>query len=1176
MSILIVAAIALAAFLLLDKLVLPWISKIEFKRGKIPEIQKLVWISIISIARLFSLTTFLVYASFWTLLNLISLFGNSGRIAGSLLSGLISANNLVSQISSEKSYWILIISALIFIIIVTRSVKIYALTIYENLKKKQEANQLEFIPPTSDMYLMQQELEKAENGLKELNYINPAELSEEEKSVVSENFAFLDRFIPALRNAIIDVDIRRRIIAEVELKNQRQNKSMSFLSRVSTFFTSKGMVYSISSLNKNLARITIVFLVLSFLSANGNLLNKEIYSQSNKLSSMIVDAKQKKIDSEYIKVTEIESEENDELTEDDQQIARLIARRAELQIARSLLNNSIQFQQASAFKVSANIQKQNILKSFSTNADGSVKKGLEFMKIGQNVDSELSEIKFGKHWYEKASTSLNANAPQTSAGKKLEQELLSRAKTSKGSWKAIKTDFVKSFSTRASVNDVFGLLVQESIAEFADDAAKSTVTRELTESITKNVSKNTLTKWVDYKTKEFATDIFADKKVTLESAFDNIASMNSPEDKFIKFGLENSDIPIKKQVITNFSEFPSTIEVDEFTRIQKNKTVNSLVKISRSIDQPLATFAEAASNFKYHFPGQLGNASNTTASRVLAQSTTSSFDNILLEGVAQVGSETLKGLGKNSSRTSFSRARSFTRLKGFRRIGGVLIGREPENLGNSDADFVDFSWNLIGNQTTLSLTRKDGKKIEVGPFDTDIASQALAYAADERPIATTMISAKPVPYLKILVHPALINTRLGCESVGLDRLVDKYALGIPMVEEAMNQRALGDILYKFVVYKLIQRSITENFEEDLADEVLFKLEISPQDLSITDNWNNIYALRSILNNPSKSVIAAKPESYNKELVTDIIKSLESSSNDPKKFIEDLEENNIYEKLIDVESSDLQSTFNERGLNEYFYFSDPEAQAVTTVYHLINKYILVNPEEWSGVREMEYNVDKDLNFVMHQGNNPLYPLRFMRQVVLTSLYQDTENIEAEDDDPWEFPELKKDKIIENAVLDSVYNNNNYKDKALLERMTSFTLAQRLFKAILNGDLGVNFPLEKLQSFMEATKIHVVEVATPTWNVTRLRKFLINRILADLDSSSIETKVSNDFRDAAYEYYKTTNINVDFFDARAYKEFVMAYENLILTFRYGESVDLDSYKEFIDANEIHSNKNLEPCK
>ena len=117
-------------------------------------------------------------------------------------------------------------------------------------------------------------------------------------------------------------------------------------------------------------------------------------------------------------------------------------------------------------------------------------------------------------------------------------------------------------------------------------------------------------------------------------------------------------------------------------------------------------------------------------------------------------------------------ARSFSRLVGFRRIGGVLIGRPPS--AEPHLDFTGFDWQNTG-QVKLTLKRGDGRNIVLGPFRPEIVHLAMACAADGRPITATMVTAAPLRELKILLHPALEDTAIGCRAIEVDRLVDRFA-----------------------------------------------------------------------------------------------------------------------------------------------------------------------------------------------------------------------------------------------------------------------------------------------------------------------------------------------------------------------------------------------------------------
>eukprot|EP01034_Spumella_vulgaris_P006275 gene6275-7992_t len=115
-------------------------------------------------------------------------------------------------------------------------------------------------------------------------------------------------------------------------------------------------------------------------------------------------------------------------------------------------------------------------------------------------------------------------------------------------------------------------------------------------------------------------------------------------------------------------------------------------------------------------------------------------------------------------------SRSFTRLRGSVRVGGVLIGADPTT--GAPLDVRDIGWRVDGATLALTLKLAD-RTIDVGRFDGETVQQALAYAADERPTTVTMTSGPLMPkILRVHLHPSLVDTELGCHMIELDRFVD--------------------------------------------------------------------------------------------------------------------------------------------------------------------------------------------------------------------------------------------------------------------------------------------------------------------------------------------------------------------------------------------------------------------
>jgi len=145
---------------------------------------------------------------------------------------------------------------------------------------------------------------------------------------------------------------------------------------------------------------------------------------------------------------------------------------------------------------------------------------------------------------------------------------------------------------------------------------------------------------------------------------------------------------------------------------------------------------------------------------------------------------------------------------------------------------------------------------------------------------------------------------------------------------------------------------------------------------------------------------------------------------------------------------------------------------------ITDLIKVSTDLWSGVREMDYVIDTELSFL--RNTNPeisnVFPLRFTEQVayVPTSEYANLPSAET----PWEFPKLTGNNVLNRLVYQGVQGKS--KDRILFARMKSFTLAQRIFRAAVNGDLGYEFPLEKLHDLARETQASLTPMETPSWN------------------------------------------------------------------------------------------------
>lgn len=116
------------------------------------------------------------------------------------------------------------------------------------------------------------------------------------------------------------------------------------------------------------------------------------------------------------------------------------------------------------------------------------------------------------------------------------------------------------------------------------------------------------------------------------------------------------------------------------------------------------------------------------------------------------------------------------------RVRGVIVGQA---YSGRPLDVTDLRWTFQrparrGDSTRVRLAVKlieDGRARwqAIGAFDAGVLNQAIRYAADGRVVATTIMAGegKVIGRLTYL-HPALVDTPLGCRIIESDRWVDTF------------------------------------------------------------------------------------------------------------------------------------------------------------------------------------------------------------------------------------------------------------------------------------------------------------------------------------------------------------------------------------------------------------------
>lgn len=497
---------------------------------------------------------------------------------------------------------------------------------------------------------------------------------------------------------------------------------------------------------------------------------------------------------------------------------------------------------------------------------------------------------------------------------------------------------------------------------------------------------------------------------------------------------------------------------------------------------------------------------------------------------------------ETTGRARIARAHSYSRLRGFARVGGVLIGRDPEtSIAVPKIDIIDFHFSISpmpNSDLMLEVEHGDGTRVMLGPYNPAIAHFALAYAADGRPTTVSMISAEPLHDLKVLLHPALVDTGLGCRAIRLDQFVDEFGWHEPGVGTSRKQasdehhglialfrKAWAERFFavttalepelsferleeshnrKLEEYSRIVDSINQLRSSEVARDLRDILGVLRSERELEDLKRE---LEDLQRRAERSSIFSGLVSEFRPLADSIKESklplsadvaLNALRGEPARLLQPLRERpeyfdssllNVLERCAATISAESDPT----ELSNCVRMAVTALSQIQLYRHSEHFSWLAPPPQivtWSGVRERPYELDKELNFAKVTRDPKEGPLRFIIQNAMPNrplltksdtpwyLLSDDETGLVPDIEPWELTEL------EDALHDAIHKgiSDNPEALSVLMDFTEFTVLQRLFRAVFDGRLGLRFPIEKFSHLARDTGAHInpKEIRTPRWN------------------------------------------------------------------------------------------------
>ncbi len=943
-----------------------------------------------------------------------------------------------------------------------------------DLARKQQEEGLEDLPPTSEMNVVSRQAEKILSALRK-----------ESDPSVREH---LEQVLEQAKEMMQGLDVRRRLQFRFEPETPSSDRDLK--TRVQIFFSSKGWLGCIGKGGKAISYAGLAALMISLLSFNSGAVEEGLSERIVQLEDLRISAERKDLQSEFERVVlpsgESAALDSTPVSDEEEAVTiDLLARAFE----DSLLDLPEFRPTTKSIRVAAKAVRSQLARSAILDAAQAVapsSNSLSFDSAGVKANGLGDMERLGLSLVEQGQ---NAIGPRTKIGKAFAARLRAeKAMVGSNAWQNLvgKLSAARgSFSSPMDTAEIGRMLTGEIFGTAVDGVLPST-DNVLANSVRAAASKAGTASCEELfavKYQQFLVDICEASNLT-----DGLANFGSrtgaPVAKDVQRAISNiaSELPDFEHTIELLRNHPPSVSTPPSSAANLKKSMSWVDGTRNLFPQGALSpemFTDTLLSYDDLAPRRLGVEVGTNLGQALAKYDPTWFG----KGATNAGPTGLKLTGKAAARSlsNFARGGNFRAMRGFWRVGGVVIGQEPE--GGTELDFVGLDWVEAGDsEISLILTPAAGEPITLGPYDKQTVHRALIYAADGRPLAVTMTTAPPLADLKIHVHSALIDTALGRSAVELDRFVDKFSPDGPKTKRKNRMEQIG---CELAFYELARTSRILSLFAKAESGFLKKLFAGSQGAAnavvaqagqlgglVTVEDLDLDVLRGILldevtkSNPS-SLLLLKPEYFDRALVDALIELLEADS--------DITLDELTSRLCTRRWPTLK--------NKRFRADDDFRRFVVSER---GKRILADSpstETWSGVREAAFELSADLSFLQWDGNlDEADPLEFMIQVAFVTppsfLPLGGPDPEAYIDPcPFEFTELEGG--IWRSIVEGTEGRNA--DRQVLNHMIEFALLQRLFRTTLGGGFGDGFPMEKLAELTTTTgSPPSPEKVTPRWH------------------------------------------------------------------------------------------------
>lgn len=702
--------------------------KLEFRTGKPLRVGLL---AILEHLRKYVATALVVYASVWLVLQIT----NGDPATPDAMNRLLRKIDAISvAFKPFTEWWVRLAAVLSFLILATLSMRWLSTGFYDYIRdeidrllhaRDNKSAEWKTLTPTKEM-------EEETSSLKKL---------QRKRDKIAANTGYegdlqrLDEQIKDQQSLILLLDTLRRI----DLAPENSAAPSGFWGRGRQLLFSKGLLSDVKGVSKVLSYGTRVLLCLSLLSVSATGIVEGLALRQLHVEQLKVNLDLNKARKEHARNVGFQDPSSPEETK------RAIAYSARALETAVLSNNDWRPSMSSARPahnleaeadwVRISVRQQLSVPNRTSEASSQPSKdthpkpdgnelGLEFVK---SIPSEGPRTRLGRY-FEKYLTTTGTGPEKQAAVTAYRKHLQSYATTD---------DYLDLQSW--AVGEAFGSVVELAIPEVDNEAGK-----ELLGSLS-HFSEDFFKAYFDLARNRFmaslidgdAYDVAADNVRATTSKLRGTRIASESLDSLLAT-LDDSRGQIRSALLTStaqeLEQAPEALasDVNELTKKLNDRTKELFKSNPNAADDFRTSISDATQEFASQYP--------------------------LAESVNE----------KNDAERA-ARAADFLSVTRDRHTGGIVIGRTSKN--GEIAEVKDIRWEIKGTTVALWLVRADGTLIQIGTFPAVLARQALLYASDRRPLAITVENSTAIARRKVLLHPALQGTNLGCRFINADHLI---------------------------------------------------------------------------------------------------------------------------------------------------------------------------------------------------------------------------------------------------------------------------------------------------------------------------------------------------------------------------------------------------------------------